>query len=92
MDARPILLTLGVLALSGCASSDYGYAYCYDPYRGPVGSYYGPWEPKPVCPEQLAQAVTFVTREGGYRGAYVSGPHPAPEAAAADGATPAAVR
>ena len=93
MDARPILLALSALALSGCASSDYGYAYCYDPYRGPVGYYYGPLEPKPACATQTAQAAAFVTHEAGYRGAYVSGPHPGPVApAAGDAATPAAAR
>ena len=89
MDARPILLALSVLALPGCASSDYGYAYCYDAYRGPVGHDYGPLEPKPACATQTAQAAYFVTHEGGYRGPYVSGPYSWPVApGAADAATP----
>jgi len=88
MNARPILLALAALALSGCASSDYGYAYCYDAYRGPVGYHYGPFEPKPACATTAAApAVYSGPHENGYRGPYVSGPHPA-----APVATPAAVR
>ncbi|WP_293678699.1 hypothetical protein [uncultured Phenylobacterium sp.] len=86
MDARLILLALSALALTGCASSDYGYAYCYGP-GGPQGYYYGPFEPKPACSTQTAQAADFVTHEAGYRGPYVSGPYPA-----TDAATPAAAR
>ena len=93
MGMRPALLAMGALALSGCASSQYGYGYCYDPYRGPVGYYYGPLEPKPACTTQTAQAGYFVTHDGGYRGPYVSGPYPQPVAqAATDAATPAAAR
>lgn len=95
MDARPILLALGcALALGGCASNEYGYGYCYDPYRGPVGYHYGPFEPPPPCATQAAMpAATFVTQDNGYRGPYVSGPYPGPVAPAApDAATPAAAR
>ncbi|MBX3483950.1 hypothetical protein [Phenylobacterium sp.] len=84
MAVRPILLTLAALALSGCASSQYGYAYCYDPYGGPVGYYTGPFEPKPACARQPSQGVVFATREGkGRRGPYVAGPYPSPVAEAA---------
>lgn len=76
MGLRPVLIVLGALALTGCASAEY--AYCYDPYRGPVGYYTGPLDPKPACARSAAQAGTFVTHEGaGYRGPYVSGPHAA---------------
>lgn len=93
MNLRAALLAVVALAVSGCASSDYGYGYCYDPYRGPVGYHYGPLEPQPACATQTAQAADFVTHEGGYRGPYVSGPHPWPVApAAADAASPAAAR
>ena len=86
MGIRSVLLALGGLALSDCASSDYGYAYCYDPYRGPVGYYTGPFEPKPACAKHPPQGVIFVTRDGGYRGSYVSGPYPMPVAEGAVGA------
>ncbi|MFZ5719929.1 MAG: hypothetical protein ACOY5Y_10765 [Pseudomonadota bacterium] len=86
MGARSILLAAVALALGGCASSEYGYAYCYDPYRGPVGYYTGPFEPKPACARSAAsaaQAAYFVgPHENGYRGAYVSGPYFAPAATA----------
>jgi len=76
MGLRPAVIALGALVLSACASAEY--AYCYDPYRGPVGYYTGPLDPKPACARSAVQAVTFVTHEGGaYRGAYVSGPYPA---------------
>lgn len=88
MPVRPVLLALAALTLAGCASADYGYAYCYDPYRGPVGYYTGPFEPKPPCARNAAQAATFVTHEGGYRGPYVSGPHYAQPTPAADEAGP----
>ncbi|TAJ68946.1 MAG: hypothetical protein EPO51_25830 [Phenylobacterium sp.] len=90
----PMLLTLGALALSGCASANYGYAYCYDPYRGPVGYYTGRFDSKPPCARSAGQAGVFATQEGeGRRGSYVSGPYPGPVApAAADAATPAAAR
>jgi hypothetical protein len=97
MAARPIvpmlgLLTLSALALSSCASADY--AYCYDPYRGPVGYYTGRFDAKPPCAQSAAQAGVFATQEGeGRRGSYVSGPYPGPVApAAADAAIPAAAR
>lgn len=78
MAAKPILLALAALTLGGCASSQYGYAYCYDPYGGPVGYYTGPFEPKPACARQPAQGA-FVAQEGeGRRGPYISGPYPAP--------------
>ena len=84
MDLRPIVLALGAaLALSGCASHQYGYAYCYDPYGGPVGYRYGPFEPKPPCAAAATQAGVFVTQENGYRGPFISGPHPGPVAPAA---------
>jgi hypothetical protein len=67
MGMRAVLIALGALALAGCASTDYGYAYCYDPYSGPVGYYTGPLEPKPACARQLAQGAVFVKHEGGYR-------------------------
>ena len=92
MAVRTILLALsGALALSGCASSDYGYAYCYDPYRGPVGYYTGPFDGKPAC---ARSAGVFATQEGeGRRGPYVSGPYPGPVApAATDAAVPAVAR
>ena len=82
MLIRPVLFALGALALSGCASSDYGYAYCYDPYGGPVGYHYGPFEPRPACARQTAQAAGYVAHEAGYRGPYVSGPYPATPAEA----------
>jgi hypothetical protein len=86
MGLRPVLIVLGALALSGCASAEY--AYCYDPYRGPVGYYTGSLDPKPACARSATQAATFVTHEGGgYRAPYVSGPYPA-----APSATPAEVR
>jgi hypothetical protein len=76
MAVRPILLALAALTLSGCASSQYGYAYCYDPYAGPVGYYTGPFEAKPACARQQG---AFATQEGeGRRGPYVSGPYPGP--------------
>jgi hypothetical protein len=89
MDVRPVLLAMGAaLALSGCASTDYGYAYCYDAYRGPVGYYTGPFEPRPACATTAAtQAAYTGPHEAGYRGPYVSGPYPA-----APAATPAEVR
>jgi hypothetical protein len=97
MAARPIalmpgLLTLSALLLSGCASADY--AYCYDPYRGPVGYYAGPFDAKPACARNAAQAGVFATQQGeGRRGAYVSGPYPGPvAAAAADAAVPVEAR
>lgn len=93
MLARMTLIALGGLALCSCASTDYGYAYCYDAYRGPVGYYTGPFEPKPSCATTAATHAVFVTHENGYRGPYVSGPHPGPVTpAAADAATPAAAR
>ena len=76
MSARSILLVAIALALGGCVSFEHGYAYCYDPYRGPVGYYTGPFEPKPACAAQTAQAAGYVAHEAGYRGAYVSGPYP----------------
>ena len=88
MGNRPVLFAVAALALSGCASADYGYAYCYDAYRGPVGYYTGPFEPKPACATTAAtQAVYAGPHEAGYRGPYVSGPYPA-----APAAIPAAVR
>ncbi len=91
MGLRPVLIVLGALAFTGCASAEY--AYCYDPYRGPVGYYTGPLDPKPACARNATQAATFVTHEGGgYRGPYVSGPHYAPSAQDPPVATPAAAR
>jgi hypothetical protein len=96
MAAKPIVPMLGLLTLSallsGCAAADY--AYCYDPYRGPVGYYTGRFDSKPSCARNAGQAGVFVTQEGeGRRGAYVSGPYPGPMApSAADAATPASVR
>jgi len=90
MDIRPVLLAMAAtLALSGCASADY--AYCYDPYRGPVGYYTGPFDGKPAC---ARSAGVFATQEGeGRRGPYVSGPYPGPVApAATDAAVPAVAR
>lgn len=77
---RPILIAFGALALTGCTtmSQGYGYAYCYDPYRGPVGYHYGPFEPPPPCATSATQAASFATEDGGIRGTYVSGPHPGP--------------
>ena len=90
---KPILFAVGALALSGCATVETGYAYCYDAYRGPVGYYTGLFEPKPACATTAATQAVFVTHENGYRGPYVSGPHPTPMApAAADAATPATAR
>ena len=89
MFIRVILLG-AFLALAACASTDYGYAYCYDPYRGPVGYYTGPFEPKPACATQRAPAGVFVAREGdARRGPYLSGPYPMP---VAEGAVDAASR
>ena len=76
MIVRPILFATAALALSGCASADYGYAYCYDAYRGPVGYHYGPFEPKPACATTAAAPAVFVTYENGYRGPYAAGPAP----------------
>lgn len=94
MAARPTigLLTLGAMMLSGCASAEY--AYCYDPYRGPVGYYTGRFDAKPACAQDATRAGVFVTQEGeGRRGSYVSGPYPGPVApSAADAAIPAAAR
>jgi hypothetical protein len=83
MALRPLLLAAAAVALTGCASTEYGYAYCYDPYRGPVGYHTGPFEPKPACArEQTAQAAGYVAHEAGYRGPYLSGPYPvSPEGA-----------
>lgn len=95
MRATPILLALaGALALGGCATADYGYAYCYDPYRGPVGYYTGPFDPKPACARQPAPGAAFVTRQGeGLRGPYVAGPYPSPVTeAAVDAVSRAAAR
>lgn len=76
MGLRLAAIALAALALTGCASAEY--AYCYDPYRGPVGYYTGPLDPKPACARSATQAATFVTHQGeGYRGPYVSGPHSA---------------
>lgn len=88
MGIRPVLLAMGALALSGCASSDYGYGYCYDAYQGPLGYYYGPFEPRPACATTAALPAYYLgLHEAGYRGPYVSGPYASdPEA------TPAAVR
>ena len=81
MGFRPVLLVVSTLGFSSCASADYGYAYCYDPYRGPVGYHTGLLDPKPACARSATQAATFVTHEGGgYREPYVSGPHPSPVA------------
>lgn len=90
---KPILFAMAALTLGGCASNQYGYAYCYDAYRGPVGYYTGPFEPKPACAATAATQAVFVVHENGYRGPYVSGPHPGPVApAAVDAASPAAAR
>jgi hypothetical protein len=72
------LLALIAQALSACASSDYGYGYCYGP-GGPVGYYYGPLEPKPACARQEAQATYYLGpyEAGGRRGEYYVGPYPA---------------
>jgi len=79
MGIRPVLFALGALALAGCVSNDYGYAYCYDPYRGPVGYHYGPFEPAPACAATTAAVpAAYVVYENGYRGPYVSGPYTAP--------------
>ena len=87
MAARPILLAAALLGLSGCASSQYGYAYCYDPYRGPVGYHYGPLNPPPACARRTAQSAYYLgPHEAGYRGPYVSGPY----FAAPDAGRPAA--
>ena len=76
MGMRAVLLAMGVLALSGCASSDYGYGYCYGP-GGPQGYYYGPLEPKPACARQAAGPVySLGPYQAGYRGPYMSGPYP----------------
>lgn len=75
--ALKLVLALAAVALAGCASTDYGYAYCYDAYGGPVGYYTGPFDPKPACARQpTAQAAGYVAHEAGYRGTYVSGPYP----------------
>jgi len=91
---RLLLAATAALALSGCASTDYGYAYCYDPWRGPVGYYVGPLDPKPACAAApSAPAGVFVAHEGGWRGPYVSGPYPTPVAeAAADAVSREAAR
>jgi len=82
MGLRPVLFVLSTLALSSCASADYGYAYCYDAYRGPVGYRYGPFEPKPACATTAAASAIYTgPYEAGYRGPYLAGP-----------ATPAEVR
>jgi hypothetical protein len=66
MAFKHALFALAGLALSGCASTDYGYAYCYDAYGGPVGYRYGPFEPKPACArQQSAQAAGYVAHEAG---------------------------
>lgn len=82
MAARPILFALIALTLTGCVSTDYGYAYCYDAYRGPVGYNTGPFEPKPACATEPRRAGVFATGQAdGYGGgAYVSGPYPMPVA------------
>ena len=81
MAVKTILFALAALTLWGCASSDYGYAYCYDPYRGPVGYAYGPLEPRPACATQPPRPGVFVARPGqGYEDGYVSGPYPMPVA------------
>lgn len=86
MAARPILLaaTAAALALSGCASSQHGYAYCHDPYRGPVGYYTGPFDPKPICARSAASAALAAYFIGphanGYSQPYLSGPYFAPPA------------
>jgi hypothetical protein len=92
MGLRPVLIVLAALALTGCASAEY--AYCYDPYRGPVGYYTGPLDPKPACATQSPQAAHFAgPHEAGYRGAFISGPHPGPVTpAAVDAARPAVAR
>ena len=86
MGMRRMLLAMGVVALSGCASSDYGYAYCYDSYLAPTGHYYGPLEPKPNCPAPSAGSTYYLgPHPASYRGPYLSGPYnrPAPTPAAA---------
>lgn len=86
MAARPILIAAAVLALGGCASSQYGYAYCYDPYRGPVGYHLGPLEPRPACARSAATAAQAAYFVGPYANAYsqpyVSGPYFGPAAPA----------
>jgi hypothetical protein len=82
MAIRSVLFAAGALALSGCASTEYGYAYCYDAYRGPVGYHYGPFEPKPACATTAAAPAYYLgPYEAGYRGPYVAGPYPAALAA-----------
>lgn len=74
---RPLLAVVAAaLLLSACA--DTGYAYCYDPYRGPVGYYTGALDPKPACAASAYRAgVVAGPYYGGWRGPYVSGPYAA---------------
>jgi hypothetical protein len=93
MGIRPVLLAIGVLALSGCAASDYGYGYCYDAYGGPAGYRYGPFEPKPACATTAALPAYYLRpHEAGYRGPYVSGPYVSAVDSPPLPATPAAIR
>lgn len=82
MALRPFLFATAALALASCASSDYGYAYCYDAYRGPVGYRHSPLEAKPACATTAAAPAVFTAFENGYRGPYVAGPAPATPAEA----------
>jgi hypothetical protein len=75
MVLKPVLSAAIALALTSCASNDYGYAYCYDAYRGPVGYRYGPFEPKPACATTAAASAVYTgPYEAGYRGPYLAGP------------------
>jgi len=65
-------LGLASLGLSACAEG-YGYAYDYDPYRGPTGHYVSPFgsqRPRPAC----AHVYYSGPYEDGMRGSYYAGP------------------
>jgi hypothetical protein len=71
---RPLLAIIAAVPLLGACAG--GYAYCYDPYRGPVGYYTDPLDEKPACASTTRHAAVFTgPYYGGWRGPYVSGPY-----------------
>lgn len=83
---RAGLLIAAALLLSGCAEG-YGYAYDYDPYRGPVGHYVSPFgtkRPKAAC----ARVYYTGPYQDGMRGAFYAGPFCADGVAVAEAAPP----
>ena len=73
---RPLFAVIAAASLLSACADTPGYAYCYDPYRGPVGYYTGALDPKPPCAASPRRAAVFAgPYSGGWRGPYVSGPY-----------------